>query len=166
MKIRTFIAALCLVTLVGCSPARDSKTEIEELKARVDKLEVRELRARVDKLEARIDELEGKHKAARYTKDLRSLCRSNMQTIAHAEQAYLIKHPTGYEPNLQNLVGTNPDGTSRDLQAMPICPDGGTYSVDTGTNNQGPITIHCTIPDHDKTDDGNNTGYQPGRDAS
>ncbi|HZO90204.1 MAG TPA: prepilin-type N-terminal cleavage/methylation domain-containing protein [Chthonomonadaceae bacterium] len=96
----------------------------------------------------------------------RRTCRANMQTIAHAEQAFLIKHPAGYEPNLQNLVGSNPDGTPRDLQAMPICPENGQYSVDTGTNNQGPITIHCTIPDHDKTDDGNNTGYQPGRDAS
>jgi prepilin-type N-terminal cleavage/methylation domain-containing protein len=90
-------------------------------------------------------------------------CRANMQTLSHAEQAWLLRSPTHtYDPNLTDLVGV---GNTFDLQAMPVCPNGGAYSVDPGTNNQGPITIHCSIATHDDNRNGG-TGYQPGRDSN
>ncbi|HZO87202.1 MAG TPA: prepilin-type N-terminal cleavage/methylation domain-containing protein [Chthonomonadaceae bacterium] len=95
----------------------------------------------------------------------RRTCRDNMQTIAHAEQAFLVRNAMGgYTNDLS--VGGPLIGPGKDLPAVPLCPEGGTYSVDTGVNNRGPMTIHCSVPAHDRTDDGQNTGYQPGRDAS
>jgi type IV pilus assembly protein PilA len=96
----------------------------------------------------------------------RRTCRANMQTLAHAEQAWLLRsdNPSHtYTPTLTNLL-TGVNGGPGDLQAIPICPNGGTYSVDPGTNNQGPITVHCSITGDDATTNGN-TGYQPGRDS-
>ncbi len=93
----------------------------------------------------------------------RRTCRANMQSIAHAEQAYLIRNPGGYTADLS--AGGPLVGPDKDLQALPICPEGGTYTVDTGTNNQGPITIHCSVQAHDTSDNGN-AGFQPGRDSS
>ena len=49
-------------------------------------------------------------------------CRSNMQAIANAEEQYKIKAvPHVYTTALTNLVG--------DFPVVPICPNGGTYSV-------------------------------------
>ncbi len=96
----------------------------------------------------------------------RRTCRANMQTIAHAEQAYLLRAENEkhvYTPNLKALL-TGPKGLPGDLQALPVCPDGGIYRIDAGPNNQGPITVHCSIKEHDDNGQGS-TGYQPGRDS-
>ncbi|HZP83435.1 MAG TPA: prepilin-type N-terminal cleavage/methylation domain-containing protein [Chthonomonadaceae bacterium] len=91
----------------------------------------------------------------------RRTCRANMQTLAHAEQAYLLRNPNHqYTANLNDLQGS--DTKQFDLQALPKCPNGGTYSVDGAPT--GPITLHCSIQDHDDNGNGG-TGYQPGRDS-
>jgi type IV pilus assembly protein PilA len=90
----------------------------------------------------------------------RRTCRANMQTLAHVEQAYLLKNPSGgYTSDLNALVA---DGN---IQSVPKCPDNGSYTIDTGTNNAGPITVHCSVADHDAIPGSTNTGYQPGRDS-
>ncbi len=97
----------------------------------------------------------------------RRTCRANMQTLAHAEQAFLLRSTnTGhvYTSQLSDLTTGSQSGTPGDLQALPTCPNGGTYSVDTGINNQGPITIHCSFTSDDTGANGN-SGYQPGRDS-
>ena len=54
----------------------------------------------------------------------RQTCRSNMQTIANAEQAYRVRSPghvyvpaTGSATDLADLIGA-----TEDLQALPQCP--------------------------------------------
>jgi type IV pilus assembly protein PilA len=49
-------------------------------------------------------------------------CRSNMQTIADAEQAYKTQSVAhAYTTTLSNLLGN--------LGALPVCPNGGVYAV-------------------------------------
>jgi type IV pilus assembly protein PilA len=104
----------------------------------------------------------------------RQTCRSNMQTIANAEQAYKVRS-TGhvYTTDLTELIG--PD---QDLQATPRCPNDD--SVDATDdyvvidNGDGSITIRCNCSDADAaafhntvaSDPGNTThGFTPGVDA-
>jgi type IV pilus assembly protein PilA len=78
-------------------------------------------------------------------------CRSNMQTIANAEQAYKTSDPAHtYTTNLADL---NPN-----LGATPICPSAGAYSVviSTGTSTAnngatvpaGGLVIACDAAGH------------------
>jgi len=79
-------------------------------------------------------------------------CRSNMQTIANAEQAYKTSTPAHvYTTTIADL---NPN-----LGSTPICPSAGTYAVaiSTGTataNNgttpvpNGGLVISCTATGH------------------
>ena len=65
-------------------------------------------------------------------------CRSNMQTIANAEQAYKTSDPGhAYTTNMADL---NPN-----LGSTPICPSAGTYSVTISTGastaNDGVTTV-------------------------
>jgi type IV pilus assembly protein PilA len=75
-------------------------------------------------------------------------CRANMQTIANAEQAFKVSD-TGhaYTTDLTKL---------RDLGAVPICPNGGTYSVSLngGTSESGQtvpagsLIVACSFSGH------------------
>lgn len=80
-------------------------------------------------------------------------CRSNMQTIANAEQAYKTQDSSHqYTTNLSDL---NPN-----LGAVPICPSAGTYSVEISTgsltaNNgttvpSGGLVVSCSASGHGK----------------
>ena len=65
-------------------------------------------------------------------------CRSNMQTIANAEQAYKTADPShAYTTNLPDL--------NANLGATPICPSAGVYSVTISTGastaNDGTTTV-------------------------
>jgi len=79
----------------------------------------------------------------------KNTCRSNMQTIAHAEQAFKIRSSsheyveitgtagTGGAPATYTFTGaesgdtiTDFEGTTADLLRMPICPKKGVYSVE------------------------------------
>lgn len=75
----------------------------------------------------------------------RQTCRSNMQTIANACQAYKVRSAShAYPTAVSDLVGTSND---YDLQAAPRCPtDSGTDTTDDytiATNTDGTITIMC-----------------------
>ena len=65
-------------------------------------------------------------------------CRSNMQTIANAEQAYKTSDPAHtYTTNLPDL---NPN-----LGATPICPSAGVYSV-VISNGSSTANNGATVP--------------------
>jgi type IV pilus assembly protein PilA len=101
----------------------------------------------------------------------RQTCRSNMQTIANAEQAYKVRSPAHvYTDDLSAASPLITGANSGDLQAVPVCPTNGTYSaaINDGTMTQtagdgtttitppaGSITITCT--DHGS--------FTPGMDA-
>jgi type IV pilus assembly protein PilA len=78
-------------------------------------------------------------------------CRSNMYSIAHAETAYRARcQEHTYTTNLSDLKA--------DLGANPVCPAGGTYSVQISDGNlaanngdmvqAGGIVVKCTAPGH------------------
>ena len=65
-------------------------------------------------------------------------CRSNMQAIANAEEQYKVKaSPHAYTTALSNLVG--------DFPVVPICPNGGTYTV-TISNGSATSQSGQTVP--------------------
>ena len=67
-------------------------------------------------------------------------CRSNMQSIANAAQAWKVKNRAADFTTL-TISALTPD-----LGAVPTCPDGGTYSISTsGTVNDEGGTA-TTIP--------------------
>ena len=81
----------------------------------------------------------------------RKTCRSNMFSIASAEQAYKTRISTHtYTTNLPDLYP--------DLGSTPFCPRGGTYSVtisngsDTANNGgtvpDGGLIVHCNAAGH------------------
>jgi prepilin-type N-terminal cleavage/methylation domain-containing protein len=80
-----------------------------------------------------------------------TVCRSNMQTIVNAEQAYRARDSAHtYTTDLSVLP--------MDLGAIPVCPGGGTYSVvvSNGSNTanngslvpNGGIIVECDAVDH------------------
>jgi len=73
----------------------------------------------------------------------RKTCRSNMQTIANATQAYRVKYRlTNYAPIAANEALLNDD-----LQFTPTCPSAGTYSV-TDNVPTGAFTVTCSNAAH------------------
>ncbi len=111
----------------------------------------------------------------------RQTCRSNMQTIAVACQAYKVRNPAHLYPgasgsigpetlDLTLLIGVDAD---HDLQAMPRCPNDQTPTVDDyagNLNDDGTITISCDCSDgniatfHNELGDPY-PGFTPGRDS-
>lgn len=70
----------------------------------------------------------------------RKTCRSNMQTIANAEQAYRVKYRGTYTSNMTLLLP--------DLQFQPTCPSStGGYTVIVGTP-VGAFSVHCSDTSH------------------
>ena len=70
-------------------------------------------------------------------------CRANMQTIANAVQAARVKSVAA---DYSGFVGTVSTTAEPDLQSVPICPNGGTYSIiTTGSCNDANGTA-VTIP--------------------
>src|SRR5437588_2705548 len=51
-------------------------------------------------------------------------CRANMQTIANAVQAARVKNVAA---NYSAFAGSVSTTAEPDLQAVPVCPNGGTY---------------------------------------
>lgn len=89
-------------------------------------------------------------------------CRSNMQTIANAVQAARVKNIL---PDYSTFAGAVSATLEPDLQAVPVCPNGGTYKViTTGTTTDakgatvtvpaGGFGVTCTATGHG--------GYIPG----
>jgi type IV pilus assembly protein PilA len=113
----------------------------------------------------------------------RQTCRSNMQTIAVACQAYKVRNIGHFYPgvasttgpldlDLDLLVGTTDE---YDLQALPVCPNDLTPgdSYDGNLNADGTITIYCQTDDaavatfHNElgVDKGGQRGFTPGQDS-
>jgi type IV pilus assembly protein PilA len=88
---------------------------------------------------------------AAVTQSERTVCRSNMQTIANGEQAFRAR-------DSQHQYTTNLSQLPLDLGSIPICPHGGSYSVEisdgtaTANNGQlvqaGSVVVHCSVPTH------------------
>ena len=53
-------------------------------------------------------------------------CRANMQTIANAVQAARVKNVSA---NYNAFAGAVTTANEPDLQSVPICPNGGSYSI-------------------------------------
>src|SRR5438445_7430525 len=53
-------------------------------------------------------------------------CRANMQTIANAVQAARVKNVAA---NYSAFAGSVSTTAEPDLQAVPVCPNGGTYTI-------------------------------------
>ena len=66
----------------------------------------------------------------------RKTCRANLQTIANAEQAAYVKNAGASAYGTTITTAVLPD-----LQAVPICPTGGTYSI---SLSPAPFTVSCT----------------------
>ncbi len=101
----------------------------------------------------------------------RQTCRSNMQTIAHAEQAYRVRSPGHvYTEDLSQLIGL-----TEDLMSLPRCPsDSGADPGDDYTvtvNADETITVRCNCDDaaaameHNTVGSDTNHGFVPGLDA-
>ena len=67
-------------------------------------------------------------------------CINHLQTIHGAKQQWTLEHhkTTNDVPTWDDLIGTG-----RYLQEMPVCPQGGTYTL--GRLDQRP---RCSIPEH------------------
>lgn len=103
----------------------------------------------------------------------RQTCRSNMQTIANAEQAYRVRSSGHtFTTDLDLLV--NPSGAGSDLRQVPRCPNDRSpeshdYSVE--INDNGSITIFCACDDagsraaHNRVGDDEDHGYTPNVDS-
>ena len=62
----------------------------------------------------------------------RKTCRANMQTIANAVQAARVK---AIAADYSTFMGSVATASEPDLQAVPICPNGGAYTIIQGSSN-------------------------------
>src|SRR5258708_597669 len=75
-------------------------------------------------------------------------CRENMRTIGNAVQAdYYAKQRSGYGPYFA-AGGNVTTAKCPDLQAVPICPGGGTYKIHTGSSSGALFEVECSIGSH------------------
>jgi len=81
-------------------------------------------------------------------------CRANLQTIANAVQAAHVKNTiadAGLYTNYYGAVTAGPAGLEPDLNSVPICPNGGAYTVEdvTGDATAGSLyDVKCSIAAH------------------
>src|SRR4051794_41235361 len=69
-------------------------------------------------------------------------CRSNMQTIANAVQAGRVK---GQLSDYSSFVGSVNTTLENDLQAIPVCPTGGNYTIaNGGSSTAATFKVVCT----------------------
>ena len=91
----------------------------------------------------------------------RKVCRANMQTIANAVQAARVRTPAAadYTSWFETLpIGGPVPVNLTDLNAVPACPSGGTYSVAVG-NVAGTFMVSCNAAAGHGT-------FQPGVDSN
>jgi type IV pilus assembly protein PilA len=72
----------------------------------------------------------------------KKICRANMQTIANAVQAARVK--TGATNYTALIAGGITPTNIPDLYVMPICPNGGTYSLVNGTGSAISFKVSCS----------------------
>jgi len=87
----------------------------------------------------------------------KKVCRANMQTIANAVQASRVRTNAA---DYSTWIGATVNPTNEpDLNATPMCPDLGTYTVAQGnTSDNTTFKVACSF--------GNHGTFQPGVDAN
>jgi hypothetical protein len=92
----------------------------------------------------------------------KKVCRANMQTIANAVQASRVRLNT---PDYSTWIGsafstwTGASGVLPDLNAVPVCPSAGTYSITQGnTSDNTTFAVACSYG----TGAGAHGSFQPG----
>ena len=81
-------------------------------------------------------------------------CRANMQTIANAVQAARVKNVAA---NYRWFMGDVSTTRLPDLQTVPVCPSGGSYSIQTGSSGDfNTFQVFCT----------KHGSYEPGVDSN
>ena len=84
-------------------------------------------------------------------------CRANMQTIANSVQSARLKN--NYT-NYSSFIGSVTTTLEPDLATLPICPNGGAYSIAAGSN-AGAFLVSCAYigpPAHGS--------FEPGKDSN
>lgn len=73
-------------------------------------------------------------------------CRANLQTIANTVQAARVK---GRLANYSSFTGAVSTALEPDLQAVPICPNGGSYTVENGAGGtSATYRVKCSVAAH------------------
>src|SRR5437588_2665721 len=73
-------------------------------------------------------------------------CRSNMQTIANAVQAGRVKSQLS---DYSTFVGSVSTTLEADLQAIPVCPTAGIYTIENGTSGSAStFRVRCGAAGH------------------
>ena len=73
-------------------------------------------------------------------------CRANLQTIANAVQAAKV---SGRLTDYSTFVGAVATATEPDLQSVPICPTGGSYTVENGAGGtNATYRVKCSVAVH------------------
>jgi type IV pilus assembly protein PilA len=97
----------------------------------------------------------------------RKVCRANMQTIANAVQASYVRTVAANYSTWIGAASTTWPGSSGvlpDLQATPVCPSAGTYSIGNGnTGNNSTFKVLCSYAPAGGTAHGT---FQPGVDSN
>jgi type IV pilus assembly protein PilA len=97
----------------------------------------------------------------------RKTCRANMQTIANAAQAARVRIAAADYTSIISDSSTAIDisaadsatGALTDLNAVPVCPSAGTYTLAQGnTGNNTTFKVQCTATGHGT--------FQPGVDSN
>jgi type IV pilus assembly protein PilA len=89
-------------------------------------------------------------------------CRANMQTIANAAAAARVKSgeldfSTIVSANSSGIIITGTDSLA-DLNAVPVCPSAGTYTLATGSGGATTFKVVCSATGHGT--------FQPGLDSN
>ena len=71
-------------------------------------------------------------------------CRANMHTIGNAVQAARISQRLA---DYTSFIGAVTIALVPDLQSVPGCPTGGSYTIAAGTSGS-PFNVHCSIASH------------------
>jgi type IV pilus assembly protein PilA len=89
-------------------------------------------------------------------------CRANMQTIANAATAARVKSD---ELDFSSIVAANSSGiiitgtdSLADLNAVPVCPSNGTYTLAVGNGGVTTFMVVCSVSAHGT--------FQPGVDSN
>ena len=68
-------------------------------------------------------------------------CRANLQTIANSIQtARATSRSADYSP----FFGSVDSSKEPDMQAVPVCPSGGSYSVEEGSSGSNMFKVRCS----------------------
>ncbi len=91
-------------------------------------------------------------------------CRANMQTIANAVQAARVKSGAAdfsafIGAPASGAITTGSTGNVPDLNAIPICPNGGTYTIVNGTATPANTSfkVSCSFGTHGTFEPGVNS---------